>query len=118
MNGPDLTSTCIEFEGTLAGRTIIVLLDSGASANFVSDELVHELSLPTIPISSPVNVRVADGRCFVVKSSVTVDLTLGTLQVGVTCLPSVLSHYDLVLGKPRLTVFNCRVSGFPWQDDA
>jgi hypothetical protein len=64
VNAPDLSSTCIEFEGTLAGRPVRVLLDSGASANFVNTDLVQELSLPTAPFSSPVNVRVADGRTF------------------------------------------------------
>ena len=63
VNGLDLSSTCIEFEGILAGRPVRILLDSGASANFIDDKLVQELSLPTIPLSSPVTVRVADGRC-------------------------------------------------------
>jgi hypothetical protein len=40
VNAPDLSSTCIEFEGTLAGRPVRVLLDSGASANFVNSDLV------------------------------------------------------------------------------
>ena len=51
VDTPDLSSTCIEFVGNLAGREVRVLLDSGASANFVSDTLLHELSLPTAPIS-------------------------------------------------------------------
>jgi hypothetical protein len=40
--GPDLSSTCVEFEGTLMGRAVRVLLDSGASANFVSPTFVNE----------------------------------------------------------------------------
>jgi hypothetical protein len=106
VNAPDLSSTCIEFEGTLAGRPVRVLLDSGASANFVNSDLVHELSLPTAPISSPVTVRVADGRTSVVKHSVTADLSVGTMHFGVTCMATELYHYDFVLGKPWLTVFN------------
>jgi hypothetical protein len=106
VNAPDLSSTCIEFEGTLAGRPVRVLLDSGASANFVNSDLVHELSLPTVPISSPVTVRVADGRTSVVKHSVNADLSVGTMHFGVTCMPTELYHYDFVLGKPWLTVFN------------
>ena len=106
MNGPDLSSTCIEFEGTLAGRTVKVLLDSGASANFIDNAFVSELALPTIPMSSPVTVRVADGRTSVVGNSVTTDLTVGTLHLGITCIPTELSHYHLVLGKPWLTAFN------------
>jgi hypothetical protein len=106
VDTPDVTSTCIEFVGNLAGREVRVLLDSGASANFVSDTLLRELSLPTTPISSSVSVRVADGRTSIVQSSVTTDLSVGTLQFGVTCLPTELYHYDVVLGKPWLTLFN------------
>jgi hypothetical protein len=40
VDTPDLSSTCIEFVGNLAGREVRVLLDSGASANFVSDNFV------------------------------------------------------------------------------
>jgi hypothetical protein len=45
VNAPDLSSTCIEFEGTLAGRPVRVLLDSGAFANFVNSDLVQKLSV-------------------------------------------------------------------------
>eukprot|EP00884_Botryococcus_braunii_P012118 jgi/Botrbrau1/20907/Bobra.0135s0038.1 len=62
VDGLDLSGTCIEFEGTLAGRTVRILLDSGASANFIDDKLVHELALPTESMSSHVTVRVADDR--------------------------------------------------------
>jgi hypothetical protein len=54
VDTPDLSSTCIEFVGNLSGREIRVLLDSGASANFTSDKVMHELALPTAPISSRV----------------------------------------------------------------
>ena len=106
MNGPDLSSTCIEFEGILAGRPVRILLDSGASANFIDNKLVQELALPTASLSSHVAIRVADGRTSIVESSVAIDLTVGSLDFGVTCLPTELAYYDLVLGKPWLTVFN------------
>jgi hypothetical protein len=41
-----------------------------------------------------------------VKYSVTADLSVGTMHFGVTCMPTELYHYDFVLGKPWLTVFN------------
>jgi hypothetical protein len=106
VDTPDLSATCIEFVGNLSGREIRVLLDSGASANFISDKIVHELALPTASISSPVTVRVADGRTSVVQSNVTTDLSVGSLHFRVTCLPTELYHYDVVLGKPWLTMFN------------
>ena len=106
VNSPDLSSTCIEFEGIIQGRAVRVLLDSGASANFVSDALVRELPLPTNELSDHVTVRVADGRSSVTTHSAVADLTVGTLQCRVTCIPTELPHYDIVLGKPWLTEFN------------
>jgi len=53
----DLSSTCIEFVGTLHDRKVRILLDSGASANFVKSSLVDELTLPTVLLRSPVTVH-------------------------------------------------------------
>lgn len=108
--GPDLSSTCVEFEGTLMGRTVRVLLDSGASANFVSETLVTEHPLPTNKLSTPVNIHVADGRSTVASTFVAADLTVGTFQCGVNCLPTELQYYDLVLGKPWLSQYNPTVN--------
>ena len=71
---------------------------------------MQELALLTVPLSSHVTVRVADGRTSVVGHSVSTDLTAGTLGFGVTCLPTELTYYDLVLGKPWLTAFNPSVN--------
>jgi hypothetical protein len=53
VNAPDLSSTCIEFEGTLAGRPVRVLLDSGASANFVNSALCMSFPYPLLLLVHP-----------------------------------------------------------------
>jgi len=102
----DLSSTCIEFVGSLKGRKVKILLDSGASANFVKCSLVEELTLPTNLLSPSVTVHQADGQSAVAHHIVSVDLAIGNLQCGVNCLPVALGHYDVVLGKPWLTEYN------------
>ncbi len=86
----------------MLGRECRVLLDCGATASFVSESFIAGLSLPTSQLSPPVVVNLADGRAFVAASSVSLDLTVGTLQFQVDCIPTVLAHYDVVLGKPWL----------------
>lgn len=106
VSTPDLSSTCIDFVGMVQGRECRILLDSGASCNFVSESLVKDMPLPTTALDTPVQVQVADGRCSIANHFVTADLTVGTLQCRVNCIPTELSHYDIVLGKPWLTAFN------------
>lgn len=110
VHTPDLSSTCIEFVGTIHDRECKVLLDSGATANFVSDQFVKELNLPTAPLKTPVSVNLADGRNSVSNHSAEVDLVLGSLHCRVQCIPTTLQHYDLVLGKPWLTEYNPNVN--------
>jgi hypothetical protein len=108
-----------------------VLLDSGASANFVSSDLVHDLSLPIVTISSPVTVRVADGRTSVVKNSVTADLSVGTMHCNgllpycvvviiygslATCRPfqpGFVSLYRCVLSRGRYGTLSGSIPNLP-----
>ena len=82
------------------------MVDSGATANFVSVALVEQFSLPQTPLPSPVVVNLADGRTSVISYSVTLDLVVGSLQCKVACLPTTLAHHDVILGKPWLTTHN------------
>ena len=77
--GVDFSSTCIEFRGSVHGRECRVLLDSGATANFVSEIFSAELTLPPVLLSPPVVVNMADGRASVTTHSVSLDLTVGSL---------------------------------------
>jgi hypothetical protein len=103
---PDLSHTCIQFEGLVQGVACRVLLDSGATANFVSEEFMHALVLPTMPLNSLLTVNLADGRAKVTDQVCAVDLSVGSFQFRVDCLPTELHTYDVVLGKPWLTAFN------------
>ncbi len=98
--GLHLSSTCIEVLGTISGKACRVLLDSGATANFVGSIFAVDLALPSSKLSQLVIVNLADCRNTVVNSSFHIDLAMGSLQAPVTCIPTVLAHYDVILGKP------------------
>ena len=86
------------------------MLDSGAIANFVSEDFVADLSLPAVPLAPPIVVSYADGKGKVATHNVWVDLTVGSLQFEAQCTPTVLAHYDVVLGKPWSTRFNPEIN--------
>ncbi len=67
---------------------------------------------PLLSYPPPVVINLADGRTSVTAHSVSLDLAVGTLQSQVDCIPTVLAHYDVVLGKPWLTLFN---PGINWK---
>ena len=70
----------IKFEGTLAGRPAIGLLDSGASGNFVSSSFIREHGLTTEAVDGDrLRVTLADGSqqdaCGMLQGA---ELVLGT----------------------------------------
>eukprot|EP00959_Pyramimonas_sp_CCMP1952_P475462 9504183-Pyramimonas_sp.AAC.2 len=78
-DGPRL----ILFRGRIRGRPVTVMVDSGASASFISTAAVARLDLKRIPTSRPYRVRVADGHVhtsaeFVRVSRFTAEATRGT----------------------------------------
>jgi hypothetical protein len=107
---PDLSHTCIQFEGLVQGVACRVLLDNGATANFVSEEFMHALVLPTMLLNSLLTVNLVDGRAKVTDQVCAVDLSVGSFQFRVDCLPTELHDYDVVLGMPWLTAFNPSIS--------
>jgi predicted aspartyl protease len=55
-------SKLLVFKGSIAGEEVSVLLDSGASAQFMSERLAKELAIPLIEKKIGTDVQVADGR--------------------------------------------------------
>lgn len=55
-----MTSSTLQFQGHLRGRSILILIDSGSSHSFLSAEFASQL--PDLkPLAQPMSVRVADG---------------------------------------------------------
>lgn len=111
------------FEGKIGGvkQVLRVLVDSGASGNFMSMELARKLNLPIRPLTSEEadHVSLADGS----RYELTHALSSTTLQLGSktgnwkgTCsgastlllLPG-LTAYDVILGTPFMSDWNANV---------
>ena len=59
----------MQFKGSLLGREIIILVDSGSSHSFLSFRLAT--GLPNLkPLSKPMIVRVADGESILCSAEV------------------------------------------------
>ena len=102
--------TLIRLEGTIAGRSAIGLLDSGASGNFIAANFIaeHELSTETV---DDLSVTLADGsRQAAMGVLPNADVTLATYQDCISFVALPLAGYDFILGMPWLEDVNPHIN--------
>ena len=88
------------FTGYLHNRRVRVLIDSGASDNYLSTAFVNQYTLPTVPNYAPA-VMLADGHKSDASRRVEDQhLRLGHRQITFNAVVTKLQHYDLILGAP------------------
>lgn len=100
-----LDNRVIQLQAKCRGQTLRVLVDSGASHDFVASHMVSKLSLPVVQDSATIvlgNGSRQDGSLLVPRLSYRVGSFKDTRCFRVTKLAS----YDLILGKPWLTAYN------------
>jgi hypothetical protein len=101
-----LDNQVIQLQAKVRGQVLRVLVDSGASHDFVASHIVNKLSLPVVQDSAATivlgNGSRQDGSLVVPRLSFRVGTFKDTRPFRVTKLGS----YDLILGKPWLTAFN------------
>jgi Reverse transcriptase (RNA-dependent DNA polymerase)/RNase H-like domain found in reverse transcriptase/Integrase zinc binding domain/Chromo (CHRromatin Organisation MOdifier) domain/gag-polyprotein putative aspartyl protease/Integrase core domain len=92
------------YRGSTAGKPARVLLDSGASHNFVSAELVSQLGLSRRTAVSAQAVKTADGHTIPLQGQCTFKLQIQQYCGTVTALvlPELLTGVDLILGDSWL----------------
>ena len=89
------------FRGQVAGHTALVLLDSGANANFVSQGWARERSLPEQPLRKAAHVTTATGSTQATPTQVdAVDVDVVGTQCRVPLIVAPLGTYDVILGTP------------------
>ncbi len=90
------------FEGHLEQQDALMLLDSGASANFISKKALDIGKLTLNPTEA--TLELADGSSSPILGTTTVTLRIGAFSTRVSCFVTELSiDFDIVLGNPFLT---------------
>lgn len=96
----------LQLAGIMNSRPIVLLVDSGSTTSFVSQELVTQLNLPTVQCA-PFSVRVADGntiQCSALVSDASWWIGDYQFQHPLKILP--LQSYDVILGMDWLQLFS------------
>ncbi|KAF2313837.1 hypothetical protein GH714_018224 [Hevea brasiliensis] len=88
----------MKFQGWIANQPVVVLVDSGASHNFISNQLVQRLQLP-VSATPSFNVKLGDG-CKVSSTGLCKQLELQLLDytVNTDCYVFPLGGVDFILG--------------------
>ena len=105
LDNPD--SKLMLLAGSVAGVPMKILVDSGASSNFIDSQLVHDTLLTTTAQPVPVSIQLANGQ---VQDSHEIlqqaRLHIGTYKDTETFHVTSLPGYDAILGKEWLHRIN------------
>ncbi|KAF9080865.1 hypothetical protein BGX29_004943, partial [Mortierella sp. GBA35] len=111
-----------EVRGYIGKRTVRVLIDSGASANFISGDLLPQLGkmqYRCVPMRAPVKILLARGQVSTAQDVATLGLRLYTEDPPVAGIVIDNLRYDLILGQPWLRQWDPQVKWktgeYQWQ---
>lgn len=99
--------TLIKLIGTVCGRLAVLLIDSGASGNFIRTGFLHECNVATSPLPHAQNINLADGSCRAATellSNAPVSISSYSDTIDLVALP--LGGFDVILGMPWLENIN------------
>ena len=88
----------LKIEGAIDGIPVIILVDSGATHNFVSRKLVTALGLPATFFLG-INIQLGDSyKVFVNQRCPNLNVTVGSCDFKLSALVFDMGHLDMVLG--------------------
>ena len=90
----------LELSGRVKERPIRVLIDSGATGNFISDELVIALRLRVVPEAHFAELTLADGSIVKAAGTVQFKLCYGNYKGEITARVFPNLSKELILGMP------------------
>ena len=96
----------LELASKIKGIPVRVLLDSGATGNFISDNVVTELALHIDHEEAGEQLTLADGSQVQASGHVTFPLRCGYYKGKITARVFPNLHKELILGIPWLTTEN------------
>lgn len=94
------------FTAQVADTTATVLLDSGASRDFISSRFVADNSLPTSPLPGLLRVRLANGSLSTSALGCQLPFSISTYSDSRLFTITELQGYDIILGMPFLKQYN------------
>lgn len=106
-------SRLLVFDGELLGRKVSVLVDSGASTQFMAEALAKELKLTLTRKTVEDRVGLANGEILISRHHTQACYSMGTFTEKETFHLLPLASFDLVLGRPWLNRHNPDVD---WPD--
>src|SRR6185295_8851293 len=107
----DKNSELLRLIGFIKNHSVNILIDGGASRNFIADRCVKKFGLKTLQEDGTGIVILADGSnqpCNLFIRNV--PLKVGIYQDKVTFFVTKLNSYDIILGKPWLKKYNPRIN--------
>eukprot|EP00798_Chlamydomonas_sp_ICE-L_P004217 gene4217-14331_t len=113
---PDQPEKLLLFQGSISGIKCTILVDGGATNNFISERFRKQAKLATVEITSPMSVAMGDGTTHAVTrkipgAHIQIDDFKDTIPL---CEISLTSTFDIVLGKPWLRKHNPTIN---WRED-
>ena len=103
----------LKFTALIDGRRAVVMVDSGATSNFISQTFVTRNHIPSSSLTARRTILLADGSTHIVtRQIIALPLTFHgfTGTVSAHILP--LHEYDVILGMAWLVQFNPQID---WQ---
>ena len=115
-DAPPEHDTLLIYRAKLNGHACLVLVDSGATANFVSENFVRRCRIRTCPRTQQTEVAMGDGTVYSVDRQLPgADLTVGGYRDRISFMETKLgTSFDVILGKPWLRRINPRID---WESD-
>jgi len=92
-------------------HAIKIMLDSGASKDFVSAHLVNKLKVPMHTLTNPIRVKLADGSHSITRHGVDISFNVGEeYKDRRSFVVTALEGVDMVLGMPWLTQYDPHIT--------
>lgn len=102
----DSSPPVLIYSGKIGRCPAALLIDSGASYNFIADSYIAKHRLTTTQINGP-TIQLADGTLYSVSRQLTGTVRIGAYLAKITAYALPLQcSYDVILGTPWLTATN------------
>lgn len=113
---PDQPEKLLLYQGHVNGVKCRILIDGGATNNFISERFRKKVGLPTVALTRETEVSLGDGKTAAITNKVLgVDVHIDEYKAGINfCETTLNPTFDLVLGKPWLKVHNPYIN---WRED-